>query len=257
MKDYCPDQVKSELQSSQLDEGKLNVPNALTLMDEDFQLISSLRSSQQNFVLTDPNKYGNPIVYANARFLDFTGYNASDIIGKNLQILTGPATDPTSLNILKNNLDIGQETSLCLLCYRANGMPFWNQIYIGALRDQFGRIANLVACMSEITTMPHAEFHKRLRRVPLPQKLFESHDIRGQAALAARSVSSYYSSMLNASQSSMPFINVSPFMKFNTVNGKMNDKSSFDNDDNVKKLVSPKSVDPLKRTRSSIRANIN
>lgn len=152
------------------------VPNALALMEQDFQMISSLRASQQNFVLTNPAAPSDPIVYASAGFLELTGHAAASVVGVSLkQLLAGPGTDPTSLEILDNNLadGAGRETSLCLLSYRADGSPVWMQLYVGALRDSGGRVVNHVACMSEVTALPPTEFHRRLHRVPLPQDLLE------------------------------------------------------------------------------------
>ena len=63
------------------------VPNALQLMEQDFQMIRSLKSSQQNFVLTNPSLADNPIVYASAGFLQHSGYSAGEIIGRNMRIL--------------------------------------------------------------------------------------------------------------------------------------------------------------------------
>ncbi|KAG5185341.1 hypothetical protein JKP88DRAFT_219323 [Tribonema minus] len=161
------------------------MPNALTLMEQDFKMIASLRSSQQNFVLTDPTRPNNPIVYASAGFLAHTGHASGAVLGKSLDLLTGPATDGNSLDILNTNLAAGRETSLCLLCYRADATPFWGQLYVSALCDRAGNVTAHVACLSEVAQLPLDEFRRRLRRVPLPRDLLAQDAAAAAAAVDA------------------------------------------------------------------------
>lgn len=53
--------------------------NEETLMKSDFNLIQSLASGQQNFVLSDPRLPDNPIVYASAGFYNLTGYSREQV----------------------------------------------------------------------------------------------------------------------------------------------------------------------------------
>ena len=48
-------------------------------MKSDFNLIQSLASGQQNFVLSDPRLPDNPIVYASAGFYNLTGYSREQV----------------------------------------------------------------------------------------------------------------------------------------------------------------------------------
>jgi hypothetical protein len=100
-------------------------------------------------------------------------------------MLQGPGTDPTSVDIIRRNLAAGRETSLCLLNYRADGTAFWNQLYIGALRDREGRIVNHVGVQTEVPALPATEFHRRLHRVPLPEDLMHEEGERSAAAAHA------------------------------------------------------------------------
>ena len=75
-------------------------------------------------------------------------------------MLQGPGTDPTSVDIIRRNLAAGRETSLCLLNYRADGTAFWNQLYIGALRDREGRIVAKDVRGAELAALLAAELKK-------------------------------------------------------------------------------------------------
>nr|AML77736.1 putative LOV domain-containing protein [Sargassum fusiforme] len=154
------------------------VPSALKLMSPSYQTVKALSESQANFILTNPNLPDCPIIFASQGFLDLTGYEASKVIGKNCRFLQGPGTDPMTVSILRNNLASGRDTSVCILNYKADGTPFWNQLSIGVLLDAHGQVANHVGVLCEVNQMPPSMFHKLLHRVPLPESLLadESSD---------------------------------------------------------------------------------
>lgn len=101
------------------------VPSALKLMSPSYQSVRALSESQANFILTNPNLPGCPIIYASPGFLELTGYEASQVMGKNCRFLQGPGTDPVAVSIIRNNLKYGRDTSVCILNYKADGKPFW------------------------------------------------------------------------------------------------------------------------------------
>ena len=45
-------------------------------------------------VVTDPTIVNNPIIYANAAFLDMCGYDREEVLGQNYHFLGGENTDP-------------------------------------------------------------------------------------------------------------------------------------------------------------------
>nr|AML76366.1 putative LOV domain-containing protein [Ishige okamurae] len=149
----------------------LRVPSALKLMSPSYQSVTALAESQANFILTNPNLPDCPIIFASPGFMDLTGYDASDVIGKNCRFLQGAGTDPVTVSIIRNNLTDGRDTSVCILNYKADGTPFWNQLSIGVLLDSHGRVANHVGVLCEVKQMPPADFHRLLHRVPLPESL--------------------------------------------------------------------------------------
>ncbi|CAM9345841.1 unnamed protein product [Hapterophycus canaliculatus] len=147
------------------------VPSAMKLMSPCYQTVKALADSQTNFILTNPNLPDCPIIFASQGFLELTGYEGKDVIGKNCRFLQGPGTDPITLSIVRNNIEAGRDSSVCILNYKKDGTPFWNQLSIGVLLDAHGQVANHVAVMYEINPMAPAVFHRLLHRVPLPESL--------------------------------------------------------------------------------------
>nr|AML76368.1 putative LOV domain-containing protein [Ishige okamurae] len=100
------------------------------LMEPDFHLMQALINSQQQYIISDPKMIDNPIVYASQGFLRMTGYSLPDVIGRNCRFLQGPGTDAAAVDIIRHGVEEGRDTSVCLLNYKADGTPFWNQLFV-------------------------------------------------------------------------------------------------------------------------------
>ena len=111
----------------------------------DFSLMESLASGQRCFVLSDPKLPDNPIVFASPGFYELTGYTAKEVLGRNCRFLQGPGTDPRAVEVIRKAVSTGADATICLLNYKADGTPFWNQFFIAALRDSDNCIVNYVS----------------------------------------------------------------------------------------------------------------
>lgn len=122
-----------------------------TLMEPDFRLMSALSGSQQNFAISDPTLPDNPIVYVSQGFLDLTGYSLDQVLGRNCRFLQGPGTDQSAVDVIRKGIQEGIDTSVCLLNYKADGTPFWNQFFVAALRDAENNVVNYVGVQCEVS----------------------------------------------------------------------------------------------------------
>lgn len=120
------------------------------LVRSDFQLIDSLSAGQQNFVLSDPRLPDNPIVFATPGFYRLTGYTPEQVLGRNCRFLQGSGTDPKAVDIVRKAIQSGSDCTVCILNYKADGTPFWNQFFVAALRDSDNCIVNYVGVQTEI-----------------------------------------------------------------------------------------------------------
>jgi len=116
-----------------------------SLLQTDFSLITSLTSGQQNFVLSDPRLPDNPIVFASQGFYDLTGYTRDQVLGRNCRFLQGAGTDRKAIDVIRTAVANGTDATVCLLNYKADGTPFWNQLFVAALRDADNCIVNYVS----------------------------------------------------------------------------------------------------------------
>ena len=83
--------------------------------------------------------------------MDLTGYTLDQVLGRNCRFLQGPGTDQSAVEVIRRGITEGVDTSVCLLNYRADGSPFWNQFFVAALRDAENNVVNYVGVQCEVS----------------------------------------------------------------------------------------------------------
>lgn len=88
------------------------------------------------FVLTDPTKADNPIVYASDGFVKVTGYSRNEIIPRNCRFLQCRKTDRTAVSRIRQAINKREESVELILNQKKNGEPFWNLLYTSMIIPQ-------------------------------------------------------------------------------------------------------------------------
>mmetsp|Transcript_2967 Transcript_2967/g.12027 ORF Transcript_2967/g.12027 Transcript_2967/m.12027 type:complete len:394 (-) Transcript_2967:97-1278(-) len=135
------------------------------LVEQDYRLIRALQHSQQCFAISDPGLADNPIVYASQGFLDLTGYTMRQVLGRNCRFLQGPGTDQDAVQAIRDGICEGRDVSVCLLNYKADGTPFWNQFFIAPLCAADGSIVNFVGVQCEVQSNKAEDMQIRVKRI--------------------------------------------------------------------------------------------
>lgn len=111
---------------------------------QDYNLVQSIQNSQHAFIITDPSLADNPIVFASDDFLSLTGYSREQVLGRNCRFLQGTDTSIESVQEIRKAISEGEDIGVTLLNYMADGTPFWNRLFIAALRDAQNNIVNFI-----------------------------------------------------------------------------------------------------------------
>ena len=106
-------------------------------------------------LLTDPRQEDNPIVYVNRAFENVTGYAAERAIGRNCRFLQGPETDPADVAALREAIAKGEEISIDIANYRADGSAFLNRLTISPITDDTGEISHFLGIQKELREIDH------------------------------------------------------------------------------------------------------
>ncbi|MFT4676501.1 MAG: PAS domain S-box-containing protein [Patiriisocius sp.] len=77
-------------------------------------------------VVSDPNLKDNPVVYANSALSMITGYNKSDVYGKNCRFLQSDDLKQTAITTFRKAIKENCATTVVLRNYRKDGTLFWN-----------------------------------------------------------------------------------------------------------------------------------
>ncbi len=111
-------------------------------------LNQAMEQSPTSIVITDAT--GN-IQYVNPFFSLLTGYAADEVLGQNPRLLKSGHTAPETYEDLWAHLIRGEPWKGELINRRKNGEVYWEEAYIGPVRDAAGRISHFVAVKINVT----------------------------------------------------------------------------------------------------------
>jgi len=101
--------------------------------------------------ISDPARDDNPIIYANDEFLEITGYDRDEVVGRNCRFLQGEETREERVAEMRRAIEAGEPVSVELRNYRKGGEMFWNRVTIAPLRDESGELDHFVGFQKDVT----------------------------------------------------------------------------------------------------------
>ncbi|KAG8970460.1 blue light receptor [Tulasnella sp. 425] len=121
-----------------------------------------------SFVVVDVRRYDHPIIYASPTFFKLTGYESTEVIGRNCRFLQAPDgavekgsarpfTDEAAVTHMKKCLTADKECQVNLMNYRKGGIPFLNLVSIIPISgDDSDEIHFHVGFQVDLVHQPHA-----------------------------------------------------------------------------------------------------
>ena len=113
-------------------------------------MLDSIQHSPIATVVSDPRQNDNPLIAVNQAFLDLTGYEADEVLGRNCRFLRGADTETSQTERLRTAIHDRRSTLAELVNYRKDGSPFRNAVMIAPLFDDAGRIEYFVGSQIEV-----------------------------------------------------------------------------------------------------------
>ncbi|WP_414550365.1 PAS domain S-box protein [Anabaena sp. CCY 0017] len=111
----------------------------------------ALAATSNGIIIADARLPDHPVIYVNAAFEKITGYDASDIIGKNCRFLQGEDTEQSTLDQLRSSIQAGESCQVILLNYRKDGTSFWNELSISPIHHENGQLTHFVGIQNDIS----------------------------------------------------------------------------------------------------------
>ena len=113
----------------------------------------SVDVSVNGVVIADAQQPGFPLVYINDRFEQMTGYSRTEVMGQSCSFLQGRDTNQASVQRIRDALRLKQELRIEILNYRKSGEPFWNELKISPVGDQYGVITHFIGIQNDVTDL--------------------------------------------------------------------------------------------------------
>lgn len=126
--------------------------NFLLLMDEITPLCQiALEQSYNAIVITDADLKNQQILYANPAFVEMSGYDLEDLIGKSPKILQGPLTDKKVIDRLRKCLINGEYFEGSAVNYTKNGDVYHVEWNISPIKDPGGNTQYFISFQKSMT----------------------------------------------------------------------------------------------------------
>lgn len=74
----------------------------------------AMDAAPTGITITDPSREDNPLVYVNEHFEELTGYDRTEVLGRNCRFLQGEDTDPDQVTRLRRAIEAAEP------CARSN-----------------------------------------------------------------------------------------------------------------------------------------
>jgi diguanylate cyclase (GGDEF)-like protein/PAS domain S-box-containing protein len=104
-----------------------------------------LESSPEGVALIDAQAPDQAVIYVNPGFVTLTGYEAAELVGRNLRFLQGEDREQDGRHRLREAIRLGETCRVLLRNYRKDGTLFWNDVTMLPLKEPDGRVTHFVA----------------------------------------------------------------------------------------------------------------
>lgn len=138
-----------------------SAPSTDGVRDELFA--AAVTSTRMAMVIADARQDDCPIIYCNRAFLDLTGYEEREVLGRNCRFLQGHDTDPETIRRIREALADRQDVHEEILNYRKDGSYFWCALQVNAIVDDRNQIRYFFASQKDVTKHREAIFRQGRR----------------------------------------------------------------------------------------------
>jgi PAS domain S-box-containing protein len=142
--------------------------------------------------ISDPDQPDNPLVYVNDGFVEQTGYDHDDVLGRNCRFLQADDRDQSALDELREDIDAEQATTVELRNYGKDGEQFWNRLSVTPVYDDAGTLTNYIGIQQDVTEEKSRE--QRLRAlIGTTRELLQTDSIEDAATSAIETLATKFS----------------------------------------------------------------
>nr|WP_233511886.1 PAS domain S-box protein [Haloferax sp. Atlit-12N] len=135
---------------------------------------SAMDSATVGITITEADD-DQPLTYVNDAFEEMTGYDRSEVIGRNCRFLQGDETESKPVETLHGAIEAGENAAVSLTNYRKDGTPFWNELKISPVYED-GDLTHFVGFQTD-ATVRHALKNQLVHETQTLKQLFETSPV--------------------------------------------------------------------------------
>lgn len=156
------------------------------------KLTQAVEQSPASIIITDLD--GN-IEYANPRFIQITGYQLDEVIGKNPRFLKSDLTPAATHRQLWETISAGNEWHGEFVNHKKNGTIYYSSVVISPITEAQGRAMHYLAVSEDITTRKLAEHELEQANRQLKEAANLARNYASQAEMANLAKSEFLANM--------------------------------------------------------------
>jgi len=122
-----------------------------TFAETNRRLAAAVNATTSAVLITDPNRPGNPTVFANPAFTSMTGWPVEEALGRDRKFVYDGDSDSDAVARVERAMRDGNAVSVEMKLKARDGRSFWAEVNASPIRDNEGGISNWVIIQSDIT----------------------------------------------------------------------------------------------------------
>lgn len=134
--------------------------------------VAAVQATRMPMVVTDPSVAGNPIIYANAAFLDLCGYKMEEILGQNYLFLVDAEAEPALALRVRAALAANEDLKQDIVFRRKDGRNIWVAAFISPVVVE-DRVVQHFASFLDITHRVELENDLKQAKAALERRVAE------------------------------------------------------------------------------------
>ena len=120
----------------------------------------ALAACANGIAITDMTLPDQPLIYVNPAFERLTGYDATEILGRNCRFLQGEERQQPGCQRIREAIAHGEAVVTILRNFRKDGSPFWNELHLSPVRNARGQVTHYVGVQHDVSYM--VAYHREM-----------------------------------------------------------------------------------------------
>ena len=124
---------------------------------------SALEAARNSIIIVNAQLPDLPVIYCNDAFCSLTGYDRSEVLGKNCRFLQKDDREQEGVKIIRKAIEAQETAQTVLRNYKKDGTLFYNELTITPVRNQNGQLTHFIGVQNNVT--------ERIREVQIKDQI--------------------------------------------------------------------------------------